>query len=99
MQKAFLPYKQLLFVCNNARKPGERISCAGEGRCGVEVLTRLKSFVKENRLESQVRVARSGCQEKCERGVNVAVMPQNEYLSQVTLDDVPQIIETYLKPH
>jgi (2Fe-2S) ferredoxin len=91
-----LPYKQLIFVCTNARKEGERVSCAGPDRCGEEILTRLKEFVKANKLEQSVRVAKSGCQEKCEMGPNVAVMPQNEFLSGVTVADAEAIIAKYL---
>jgi (2Fe-2S) ferredoxin len=94
-----LPYKQLIFVCTNSRAPGERVSCAGEGRCGQQILDRLKDYVSKNNLKKIVRVAKSGCQELCEQGPSVAVMPQNVCLTGVTLDDVPQLIETYLKPH
>jgi (2Fe-2S) ferredoxin len=98
MNQSPLPYKQLIFVCTNARKPGERISCAGADRCGQEILDRLKNYVKENKLQDTVRIAKSGCQEKCEMGPNVAVMPQNDFLSNVTLEDVDTIINTYLDP-
>jgi (2Fe-2S) ferredoxin len=97
MQKSPLPYKQLIFVCTNARKPGERISCAGEGRCGQQILDRLKEYVKKNNLQDSVRVAKSGCQEKCELGPNVAVLPQNDFLSGVQVGDVEKIIKTYLE--
>jgi (2Fe-2S) ferredoxin len=98
VKKENLPYKQLIFVCTNARKPGERISCAGEGRCGQDVLERLKSYIKQNKLESVARAAKSGCQEKCEIGPNAAVMPQNHFLSALTPADAESIIETYLAP-
>ncbi len=98
MKKSPLPYKQLIFVCANARAAGERISCAGEGRCGQAVLEKLKEFVKKNKLEEKARVAKSGCQEKCEIGPNVAVMPQNDYFSGVTLEDAETLIQTYLAP-
>lgn len=98
MKKASLPYRQMLFVCTNARKEGERISCAGEGRCGSEILDRLKAFIKENKLEGVARAAKSGCQEKCEIGPNIAVMPQNHFLSDVHPGDLDAIIQTYLVP-
>ncbi len=98
MEQSPLPYKQMLFVCTNARKPGERISCGGEGRCGVEVLEKLKAYVKDNRLEKVARVAKSGCHEKCEMGPNIAVMPQNIVLSGLTASDVDSVISTFLAP-
>ena len=98
MRASSFPYKRLIFVCTNSRPSGQRISCAGDGRCGQEILERLKEYVKVNHLEDKVRVARSGCQEKCEDGPNMAVMPQNDYLSGLSLTDVDAIIEKYLVP-
>jgi len=99
MDTSSIPYQQLLFVCTNSRADGERVSCAGKGRCGQQVLERLKAYVSEHHLEETVRVAKSGCHEKCEQGPNIAVMPQNIFLSGVTLDDVSSIIKTYLTPY
>lgn len=98
MKSEKLPYQQLIFVCTNARKPGERISCAGEGRCGETVLKTLKAFVNDNKLEKKIRVAKSGCHEKCEVGPNVVVMPQNDFLTAVDVSDVNRIIDKYLRP-
>jgi (2Fe-2S) ferredoxin len=98
MKSEKLPYRQLIFVCTNARKAGERISCAGEGRCGETVLKKLKAYVSDNKLDAVARVAKSGCQEKCELGPSVAVMPQNDFLTAVDVADADRIIETYLKP-
>lgn len=98
MEKSALPYKQLIFVCTNARGAGERISCAGEGRCGQKILDKLKDYVKKNNLQDVARVAKSGCHEKCEIGPNAAVMPQNEFLTALSLDDADAIILTYLEP-
>lgn len=96
MKAVPLPYKQILFVCTNSREPGARISCAGEGQCGQIILDQLKKHVKENNLEEKVRVSKSGCQEKCELGPNIAVMPQNIMLQGVTAADIPTIIQRFL---
>ena len=96
MNEAPIPYKQMIFVCTNARAEGERVSCAGGGRCGEEVLNKLKRYVKKNRLEEKVRVAKSGCQEKCEIGPNVVILPQNVMLSGVTIEDTEAIISRFL---
>ncbi|MBV9079880.1 MAG: (2Fe-2S) ferredoxin domain-containing protein [Elusimicrobia bacterium] len=98
MRRSPLPYKQVIFVCTNARAPGERVSCGGEGRCGVEVLEKLKKFIKDNNLKDVARAAKSGCQEKCEIGPNAMLLPQNELLSGLTPADADALIETYLKP-
>lgn len=98
MKKSPLPYKQVIFVCTNARTAGERISCGGEGRCGMEILEKLKGYIKANKLEDVARAAKSGCQEKCEIGPNAMTLPQNDFLSGLTPDDADRIIETYLAP-
>ena len=98
MKKSPLPYKQVIFVCANARAAGERISCAGEGRCGMEILEKLKGYIKANNLQDVARAAKSGCQEKCEIGPNAMLMPQNEFLSALTSADADGIIEAYLAP-
>ncbi|MFN0117255.1 MAG: (2Fe-2S) ferredoxin domain-containing protein [Elusimicrobiota bacterium] len=90
------PYKQVLFVCTNARKQGERISCAGEGRCGEKLLEALKEFVKKNSLQKKVRVSKSGCHDVCEMGPNIAVMPQNVFISDLKESDIPVILDSYL---
>src|SRR5688572_25655043 len=96
MNESSLPYQQMIFVCTNARGEGERVSCAGAGRCGEEILNKLKRHVKKNRLEDKVRVAKSGCQEKCEIGPNLVVVPQNIMLSGLTPDDTDAIISRFL---
>lgn len=88
----------MLFVCTNARGAGERMSCAGEGRCGEDVLHKLKTYIKTHHLEGVARASKSGCQEKCEIGPSVMALPQNEHLSDVKSADVETIIKTYLEP-
>lgn len=98
MKKGPLPYRQVIFVCANARAAGERISCAGEGRCGLAVLEKLKAYIKENRLQDVARAAKSGCQEKCEIGPNAMILPQNDFVSGLTLSDADALIQAYLAP-
>lgn len=92
------PYQQMIFVCTNAREPGARISCAGQGRCGERILEQLKTYVKSNKLEDRVRVAKSGCQEKCEIGPTISLLPQNKMLTDVSEKDIEEIIRVYLAP-
>jgi (2Fe-2S) ferredoxin len=99
MKKSPLPYKQLIFVCTNSRDEGERISCAGKKRCGKEILDQLKDYISDKKLKRLIRASKSGCQELCEQGPVVTIMPQNVCLTEVSENDVPEIIETYLKPH
>ena len=97
MKKSPLPFKKMLFVCTNARKPGERISCAGENRCGEQILNSLREYVKRNKLQEFIRVAKSGCQERCEQGPNIMLMPQNEFISNISPEDIEELTKTYLR--
>lgn len=62
----------------------------------MEILEKLKDHVKTNKLQDVVRVAKSGCHEKCEIGPNAVVFPQNDFLSGLRLEDAETIIKTYL---
>ena len=98
MKRASNPYQQVIFVCTNARAAGERVSCAGQGRCGEVVLNRLKDYIKKNNLQAVARAAKSGCQEQCEIGPNAMLLPQNELLSDLSPADADEIIRRYLEP-
>ena len=86
------PYRKTVFVCTHSREDG-RISCANPGRDGANICEALKNAVKEAGLKKQVRVARSGCLDLCEKGPNILLYPENEWLSGVTLADVPEIVK------
>ena len=98
MKKIDPPFKQYVFVCANSRAPGQRISCCGEGRCGEKILEYLKGYVKEKNLKNVVRVLKSGCQESCEKGPNIAIFPQNIFLSDVSMSDMDQIVKNHFEP-
>ena len=89
-----VPYKHILFVCTNEREPG-RPACGQRG--SEAICEKLKEEVKKQGLKGKVRVARSGCMDLCEQGPNVMVFPENAWYSGVTLDDVPALVEKYLK--
>jgi len=64
----------------------------------MDVLEKLKGYIKANNLQDVARAAKSGCQEKCEIGPNAMAMPQNEFISDLTLEDADRLIATYLVP-
>jgi len=96
MKKSPLPFKKMIFVCTNARAAGERVSCAGGGRCGIEILDKLKAAVKEAGLSKTVRVTRTGCLDRCEDGPNLLIIPDGDHLSGVTLSDVDSILPKHV---
>lgn len=98
MDSTPIPFERMIFVCTNARVAGARVSCAGEGRCGEKVLEAMKAYVKEKGLEKRVRVAKSGCQERCEIGPNMVCLPENRLVTGISETDIPALIQTWLAP-
>ena len=88
MQRAPLPYQKILFVCTNARAEG---ACCG-GRESAALREQLKTYVKTHGLQGVIRVAQSGCQDRCAQGPNILVFPDNIWYSGVTPADIPRVM-------
>ncbi len=68
-----------LFVCTNERFQGHaRGSCGAKG--SLEIMTRLKRAARNAGLED-VRVNKSGCLDKCEKGPSCVVYPEGTWYS------------------
>jgi (2Fe-2S) ferredoxin len=88
------PQRQVL-VCLNARPPGNvKGSCAEKG--SEVIFDALRKAVKDQGLDRQVMVTRTGCLKHCSRGVTVAVQPDNTWYSGVGIEDVTEICESHL---
>lgn len=88
MGPAERPYRKVVMVCTNERPAGENC-CALRG--ADPLYEKLKGNVKANFTD--VRVVRTSCLNNCETGVAVVIMPDNIWLGNVTVDDIPQILE------
>jgi len=88
------PYKKHIFVCTNQRENGE-VSCAGRGE---EICESLKDYVKANKLKGKVRISRSGCFDLCAQGPNVLVFPDYVWYSEVTGENLKEIVGEHLLP-
>lgn len=93
MKSEKVPFQRTVFVCVNAREGG-RVACGNPGRGGLELCEALKAGVKKAGLKGKVRVARSGCLDLCERGPNVFVYPDGEWLSGLTPADADGIVKS-----
>ena len=89
------PYERVIFVCCNERPPGED-ACANRG--SDEIRRRLKEFVKSRGLQRRLRVCRAMCFDLCSIGPNLCVMPDNVWYHEVTLADLPKIVEKHIAP-
>lgn len=86
--------ERYLFVCTNRRPEGNpKGSCAQGGSEAIREA--LKSECDSRGLRHVVRVCTSGCLDLCWAGPSIAVMPDNVFYGHVTLDDVPEIIESF----
>ena len=83
------PYICHVFVCTNDRK-GERKSCADQN--SPLISKTLKEEVGNRGWKKQVRVSQSGCMGLCGKGPNVMIYPQKIWFSEVSIDDVGQIV-------
>ena len=83
------PYAAHVFVCTNDRG-GERKSCADNNRSLVK--SKLKEAVNKNGWKGKVRISTSGCMGLCAKGSNVMIYPQKVWFSEVTPDDVDEIV-------
>jgi (2Fe-2S) ferredoxin len=91
MKKCITPYKCHLFVCTNSRS-GEQKSCGDEGTPDLKAA--IKAEIKNRGWKGIVRVSASGCLGVCESGPNIMIYPQKTWFSDVSSDNLPEIIQT-----
>ncbi|MDF7808423.1 (2Fe-2S) ferredoxin domain-containing protein [Pontiellaceae bacterium B12219] len=91
MKKSESPYKVHLFLCTKSRD-GVRKSC-GDG-CAPELKNILKDEIKNRGWKPMVRISESSCLGVCEAGPNIMIYPQKIWLSGITMDDLPAILQT-----
>jgi len=83
------PYICHVFVCTNDRG-GERKSCADQN--SPLIRTTLKQEVGKRNWQKHVRVSQCGCMGLCANGPNVMIYPQKIWFSEVSTDDIEQIV-------
>ena len=86
-----LPYAAHVFVCTNDRG-GARKSCADNNSQLVKA--KLKDAAGEKGWKGKVRISTSGCMGLCANGPNVMIYPQKVWFSQVSPDDLDEIVST-----
>ncbi len=87
-----MPFEKTVFVCTHVRADG-KTACANPGRGGDLLCHALKDEVKRLGLKGKVRVARSGCLDRCAEGPNLFVFPEGKWFSGVSAADLPEIVE------
>lgn len=73
--------------------------CGGTGCSSSnsqEIMRRLEEEIKKKGLDKEVNVVCTGCFGLCSLGPVVIVYPEGSFYSQVTLADIPEIVEEHL---
>lgn len=81
-----------VFVCGNQRSPDHRRGCCDPAGSD-QLRNELKAIAKQRGLAPDVRVNKAGCLEQCEHGPVMVVYPQGIWYGNVTIEDVPRIVE------
>ena len=78
----------------------KEILCCGGTGChasnSVELMDNLRSEIKKNGLENEVKVVQTGCFGFCAQGPIVKIMPDNVFYVQVTPEDAAEIVEKHI---
>ena len=84
-----------IFICTNRRDENNpKGSCAQKGSDAIR--ERFKKELHERGLKGRMRANAAGCLDQCEHGCTVVVYPEQVWYGQVTVEDVPEIIEKHL---
>ena len=92
MLKFPAPFPNAIFVCTHKRPDGHPKPCCAD-RGGRELRDELKSMVKAEGLETQIRVFQSGCLGGCEQGIMAVKYPDGELMMAVKKEDLRQILD------
>jgi len=86
--------RRYLFVCIN-RRPDDnpKGSCAAKG--STAVYDALKQQLFERKLAKvEARACTASCLDQCATGISILVEPDHFFYGRVTVDDVPEIVES-----
>jgi predicted metal-binding protein len=96
MLKFPAPFPATVFVCTKKREKGHPKSCCHD-RGSSQLREQLKEMIKQEGLESKVRVFKSGCLGVCEQGPAAMAFPNGDLLMGISADDLPGILKD-IKP-
>ena len=80
-------YRAHVLICGGT-------GCTSSG--GVQLIDEFEKQLKENGLENEVKVVKTGCFGLCALGPVVVVYPEGAFYSQVQKDDVKEIVTEHL---
>lgn len=88
--------KYHLFVCTSSKINGQQKGfCHSQG--GVEIIQKFIEEIEERDLSGDVLVSNSGCFGICSSGPAAVVYPEGTWYGGITVDDVPEIVESHFE--
>jgi (2Fe-2S) ferredoxin len=90
------PFVRHIFVCENQRPAGHPKGCCAD-KGSAQLRQALKAAIGEAGLSGLVRANSAGCLDACEYGASVVVYPEATWYGGVTVNDVPEIVQSHLK--
>lgn len=85
------PYLSHIFVCTNDRG-GNSKSCSDNNSQLIK--EKLKDMVNDKGWKGKIRISTSGCMGLCAKGPNVMLYPQKRWFSEVSPDDLDEIVSS-----
>ena len=86
-----MKYSHHIFICINKREDFDsRKSC---GDKGLEIRNQFIKALAQMNLKIKIRVNKSGCLDECDFGPSLVIYPRGDWHTNVTIDDIPKIIE------
>lgn len=92
-EEQYKQYRKHVFVCTNQKPEGK--PCCGDER-GLALMESLRNMVKEQGLQKEIRVQKSGCLDCCSQGPAMVVYPEGVFYGGVQPEDLGQIFEEHL---
>ncbi|MBL8203473.1 MAG: (2Fe-2S) ferredoxin domain-containing protein [Blastocatellia bacterium] len=88
-------FEHHIFICTNQRPPENPRGCCDPAGLGQLQLLFKKELAARG-VKGKIRANKAGCLDQCEHGPTVVVYPDAVWYSGVTVDDVPEIVESHL---
>lgn len=87
-------YEKHIFVCENIREEGKRVSCGRSHSKKIKDL--LKLLIKEKAPNAKIRVNMSGCLDRCEEGPILVSYPEGKWFSIKSEEDAQSFVNQYI---
>lgn len=89
MKKRETRYQIHVFICTREKPDGSKSCSQGNAK---EIKDKLKEIALERKWMPRVRISESGCLGACGVGPNIMIYPQKIWLTNVTFDDIEDVV-------